>query len=109
MCILTLADLRATYEQTLPQETWAAGLDIVRTLLEAWYEKKEEQVSPPILLDGNDLMRELKLQPGPLIGRLLEAVREAQAVGEVFTREQAMELARGRLKEEEEGKNVKHK
>ena len=104
VCILTLADLRATYEQTLPQETWAAALDIVRTLLDAWYEKKEEQVSPPILLDGNDLMRELTLQPGPLIGKLLEAVREAQAVGEVSTREQAMELARGRLIEEKDGK-----
>ena len=109
VCLLTLADLRATYEQTLPQETWAAALDIVRTLLEAWYEKKEEQVSPPILLDGNDLMRELTLQPGPLIGKLLEAVREAQAVGDVSSLEQAKELARGRLKEEEDGKNIKHK
>ena len=109
VCILTLADLRATYEQTLPQETWAAALDIVRTLLEAWYEKKEEQVNPPILLDGNDIMQELALQPGPLIGKLLEAVREAQAVGDVSTREQAMDLARGRLKEEKEGKNVSRK
>ena len=27
ICLLTLADLRATYEQTLPQETWAAALE----------------------------------------------------------------------------------
>jgi putative nucleotidyltransferase with HDIG domain len=102
ICVLTLADLRATYEQSLPQETWAAALEVVRTLLEAWYEKKEEQVTPPILVDGNDLMRELLIQPGALIGRLLEAVREAQAVGEVTTREQAMELARKRMGEGKE-------
>jgi tRNA nucleotidyltransferase/poly(A) polymerase len=99
VCLLTLADLRATYEQTLPQETWAAALEVVRMLLEAWYEKKEEQVTPPPLLDGNDLMRELSLSPGKKIGELLEAVREAQAVGEVSTKEQALELARRRLEE----------
>ena len=96
VCLLALADLRATYEQTLPQETWTAALEVVRMLLEAWYEKKEEQVTPQPLVDGNDLMRELSLKPGKKIGDLLEAVREAQAVGEVSTKEQALALARRR-------------
>jgi len=96
---LTLADLQATYEQTLPQETWAAALEVVRTLLEAWYEKKEEQVSPTQLLDGNDMMHELSLRPGKKIGELLEAVREAQAIGEVSTKDQALELAHRKLEE----------
>ena len=68
-------------------------------MLEAWYEKKEEQVTPQLLVDGNDLMRELSLKPGKKIGDLLEAVREAQAVGEVSTKEQALALARRRLEE----------
>ena len=97
ICLLTLADLRATYEQTLPQETWAACLDVVRTMLEAWFEKREEQVAPKLLADGNDLMRELSLKPGPLIGELVEAIREAQATGEASTREQALVLARKRM------------
>jgi tRNA nucleotidyltransferase domain 2 putative len=96
---LTLADLSATYEQTLRQETWVAALEVVRSMLEAWFEKKEAQVTPPPLVDGNDLMRELSLQPGKKIGELLEIVREAQAVGEVSTREQALELARNRQEE----------
>jgi poly(A) polymerase len=97
VCLLALADMRATYEQTLPQEAWAAALDVVRTMLENWYEKPAETVAPPKLLDGDDLMRELNLQPGRQIGELLEAVREAQAMGEVSTREQALELARKRI------------
>jgi putative nucleotidyltransferase with HDIG domain len=97
VCLLGLADLRATYEQTLPQETWAACLDVVRILLENWYEKPAESVTPPPLVDGNDLMRELDLQPGKQIGELLEAIREAQAIGDVSTREQALELARKRI------------
>ncbi len=99
VCLLTLADLRATYAQTLPQDTWAACLEVVRTMLEAWFENRPEQVSPPILVDGNDLMRELSLQPGPLLGRLLEAIREAQAAGEVTTREQALQCARQKMEE----------
>ena len=94
ICLLTLADLQATYEQTLAQETWAAALEVVRMMLEAWYEKKEEQVSPPAILDGNNLMRELGLKSGPTIGKLLEAIREAQAVGTISTRAEALSLAR---------------
>jgi hypothetical protein len=100
VCLLSLADLRATYEQTLPQETWAAALEVVRAMLEAWYEKKEEQVTPQLLVDGNVLMQEFSLSPGRKIGELLEAIREAQAVGEVTTIDQALGLARKRLGEE---------
>ncbi len=97
ICLLTLADLRATYEESLPQETWAACLEVIRMMLTAWYEKHEEQVAPTPLVDGNDLISEFSLQPGPKIGRLLGAIREAQAAGEVSTREEALELARKRL------------
>jgi tRNA nucleotidyltransferase/poly(A) polymerase len=97
VCLLAMADLRATYEQTLPAETWAACLNVVRMLLEAWYEKPKEQVSPPALVDGTVLMKELSLQPGKQVGRLLEAIREAQAMGEVSTREQALTYAREEL------------
>ena len=97
--LLALADFRATYEQALPQEAWSACLDVCRTLLEAWWERRPERVAPPPLLDGDDLMRLLDLQPGPQVGRLLEALREAQATGEVSSREQALDLARRKLQE----------
>ena len=92
--LLSLADLRATYEHTLPQETWSAGLDVCRLLLENWWEKPEESVNPPTLLSGKDLLAEFDLRPGPQVGELLEAVREAQAVGKVSTRQEALDLAR---------------
>lgn len=94
VCLLALADLRASYEQTLPQETWAAALKVVRDFLENWYEKPAETITPPALVDGNILMNELALTPGKQIGVLLDAIREAQAVGEVTTLEEALELAR---------------
>jgi tRNA nucleotidyltransferase/poly(A) polymerase len=97
ICLLALADMRATYENTLPQEIWDACLEVVRTLMEAWFEKREDQVFPKPLVDGNDLMRELSLSPGHLIGELLEDIQEAQAMGTVSTRQQAIDLAREKL------------
>lgn len=94
LCLLALADLRATYAQTLAQETWAAALDVVRILLENWFEKRAESIAPPPLVNGDDLMEALSLQPGPYIGQLLEAIREAQAMGELSTRAEALDFAR---------------
>jgi tRNA nucleotidyltransferase/poly(A) polymerase len=97
VCLLALADLRATYEQTLPQATWDAALAVVKLYLESWFEKRRERVDPVPVLDGNDLMAELQLDPGRRIGELLEAIREAQAVGDVKTRGEALDLARSLL------------
>ena len=51
-------------------------------------------VEPPKLVDGDDLMSALGIPPGPRVGELLELVREAQAAGEVSTREDAIAFAR---------------
>jgi hypothetical protein len=49
------------------------------------------------MLSGDDLMAELHLPPGPKMGAILEALREAQAVGEVADRAAALAVARGML------------
>lgn len=94
ICLLSLADVLATYGPTLPQDTWVRHLDAVRALLEAWWENKEESISPPPLVNGHELIETFHLTPGPQIGRILEAIREAQAVGEIHDHTQALELAR---------------
>ena len=83
ICILSLADDLATYGPGLPQDLWANHLDVVRQLLEAWWENPQESVAPAPLLDGHILIDEFGLKPGPQIGILLELVREAQAAGEI--------------------------
>lgn len=101
LVLLGLADLRGIRGPTLTQGIWTAALDVARILLENYWEKREETVAPPRLLDGNDLMQELKLPPGRVIGQLLEAIREGQATGKIETREQAFEYAREHLKDME--------
>ena len=98
LVLLGLADLRGTHGPTLKQETWIAALDVARILLENYWEKPQETIAPPRLLDGNELMSALGLQPGRIVGQLLEAIREGQATGKVENREQALALAREQLK-----------
>jgi hypothetical protein len=74
-------------------------LDVARVLLENYWEKPEETVTPPRLLDGHDLMSELDLKPGPVVGRMLEAIREGQATGRISTREEALVFGKNWLEE----------
>ena len=95
LILLALADTRGTYDQTLTQEHWVAALDVSRHLLEAWYEKADEIIRPAPVINGDDLIRELKMKPGPEIGKLLEAIRETQAAGNLSTQAEALAFSRG--------------
>jgi len=97
LVLLGLADLRGTRGTTLSQDNWTAALDIARILLENYWEKPEETISPPRLLDGNELMKELNLQPGRIVGQLLEAIREGQATGKITSRDEVFSFAREEL------------
>jgi poly(A) polymerase len=53
----------------------------------------QRMAQPARLVTGNDLIQALRLQPGPIVGQLLEAIREAQFVGTIQTRDDALALA----------------
>lgn len=50
----------------------------------------EKKVVPNPLINGNDVMKILKIVPGPVVGKILEKMREAQATGKIKTREDAL-------------------
>jgi hypothetical protein len=58
------------------------------------YFEHPTQFLPPHLLDGADLIRELGLAPGPLVGRILREIRAAQVAGKLTTVEEALAYAR---------------
>jgi len=99
IALLSLADVLATYDQTLPQEVLAHHLDVLRLLLDAYWEHPQEIVSPPALLEGREIIKTFKIKAGPLVGVLLETVREAQAAGEVQTKGDALQLIEKHLNE----------
>jgi hypothetical protein len=71
-----------------------AHLELAREMLAAalqWH--RDGPPRPPI--DGNELVAELGIEPGPEVGRLLAEIEAAQYAGEVSDRAGALELARG--------------
>lgn len=64
-----------------------------RAALEGWFLRHQQVVAPPSLIDGEAVIKHLGVNPGPLVGRLLDAVREAQVAGMVTTEAQALRFA----------------
>ncbi len=90
---LILADGLATYPPAGPPQARSyqalrKRVDALEALL------TERRRLPPPLLNGHDVMREFGIPPGPEVGRLVTAVREAQLSGKVRNREEALEFLR---------------
>ena len=94
VCILALADQRGKTVSQIDQAMDAQVRAVLAVLLDRYFRAPESVVAPPVLIDGRALMRELNIDAGPRVGELLEVVREAQAAGDVKTREDALAFAR---------------
>jgi tRNA nucleotidyltransferase/poly(A) polymerase len=92
--LLALAEYLARQGTGLAQDAWIRVVERARTLLEAYYERHDSVVAPAPLVDGHQLMRALKLPSGTLIRDLLEMLREQQVLGNVRTRDEAIDAAR---------------
>lgn len=70
-------------------------------LLTDYWRYQDHWATSPRLVNGRDLIVALELKPGPTVGRLIESLDEAQAVGEVRSREEALAWAARMLSERE--------
>jgi len=96
---LSLADHLATRGPNLNLSGWQEHARLVDYVL-AQHAEQEKLVTPAKLVTGHDLINIFNMKPGPRMGQLLESVREAQASGELATREEALALVRERLETE---------
>lgn len=93
---LCMADYLAARGPRLDLQDWRRHCRLVAHILEQGRVQRGPE-GPPKLLTGHDIMRAFSLEPGPLIGHLLEIAREAQAEGLVTTKEEALSLLKSRL------------
>lgn len=93
--LLMLAEhLSAQPPGSVDPEAWGALLEeVAAPLLDAFFRRHQQAVSPPPLIDGQDLMQHLGLKPGPLIGTILDRLLEEQAAGTIRTKQEALQLA----------------
>jgi len=96
LIILSMADTLATLgPASSPAERerhmcWACNA------ISLYYTNIREQLASKPLIDGCDLL-EMDVPPGPGLGRILHAVREAQDEKRVNTREEALALAKAMI------------
>jgi len=94
---LSLADHLAARGPELDMRGWQRHIRIIEHVLEVGTSRQAIITKVPRLLTGHDLIDEFALAPGPLIGSLLEGVQEAQAAGEITSRDSALAWVRQRL------------
>ncbi|MGB4596240.1 MAG: hypothetical protein WBI14_10105 [Anaerolineaceae bacterium] len=94
LAILSMADTLAAKEETLEPMDWQVEVEAGVGMIRAWFERKKEVVDPHKLMDGFELQEVFGLQPGQILGQLLTAIREAQAAGEVHTKDEVFAFAR---------------
>lgn len=93
---LSLADHLATRGENFDPAHWREHVEIIAYVLSRHAEEKKLTL-PPKLIDGHDLIKLFGLSPGPRFAEILEAVREAQAAGEVNTREEVLNYIKNNL------------
>jgi poly(A) polymerase len=93
VAVLSLCDVLASSSASYATATWVHSARVVAWLLHSYFDRPGEAVAPPAVIDGTGLMAAFGLAPGRLIGQLLAAVAEAQAAGEVYSAQEALDYA----------------
>lgn len=91
--VLSVGDRLATAGPDDRRRWVRAHLQLARELwADHWREQRDGQPEP--LLDGTQIASAAGIEPGPALGPLVTALAEAQAVGDVTTRDEAVQLVR---------------
>jgi poly(A) polymerase len=96
VALFSLADHLATLGPQPTGDAWQRHLGVVRQLLTS-YIRERNSILPPRLISPEELMRRLKLKPGPIVGQLLDLISEAQAEGKIHSKEEAVWFAEEHL------------
>ena len=94
---LNMADFLAARGPHITPSEMRNQVRVINHILTVGPQNQTVVASRKGLLTGHDIMSELQIEPGPLIGRLLKSVAEAEARGRIRNREEALKLARANI------------
>lgn len=94
LCLISCASVRRFSESTQKKI-----VSTISNLFSAYWNSYQQVISPQRFLDGNDLIREFHLTPGPQFKTYLEALREAQVTGTVRNRDEAIAFIKQKIVE----------
>ncbi len=90
--LLSVSDQRATRGPKADPKSRIKHEKVAFELIKEYFRRKKEKKFIR-LINGDDLIKKLKLDPSPLFKKILQEVEESQAEGKVKTKKQALELA----------------
>ncbi|MFA5144616.1 MAG: HD domain-containing protein [Candidatus Omnitrophota bacterium] len=90
--LLSVADQRATKGPLTTEELRLHHEKISLGLIKEYFKRSKEKKLPR-LINGDDLIKKLKLEPSPLIGRILSEIEELQAIGKIKNKAEALKAA----------------
>lgn len=91
--LLSVADQRATKGPLTTRASRVRHERVVFGLINEYFKQKKEKKAPR-LINGDDLIKEFKLEPSELIGKILSEIEELQAIGKIKTKEEALRSAK---------------
>lgn len=100
--LLALSDYLASRGPLVNMKEWEENCRLINYILTE-HETQQVTTLPMRIISGHDLINIFGLTPGPLIGQLLALVHEAQASGELTTKEEALALIHKELNKQQCG------
>jgi poly(A) polymerase len=91
--LLSIADQRATKGRLTTRQSRINHEKMCLGLIREYFRRKKEKKMPR-LINGNDLIKKFKLEPSPLIGKILFEIEELQAIGRIKTKQDAFRIAK---------------
>ncbi len=87
--ILAKADRLSARGEDITDDMIKSNLDGLDKLLNFYLKNRDSMQPLPKLLDGNEIMEMLNIKPSPKLGKILDALHEAQLSGNVNTKDDA--------------------
>lgn len=92
--IIGKADRLSALGPEITQKMVDKNLFLLDKLLKFYLDSLETIKPLPKLLDGNEIMKILNIEPSPALGKILNALHEAQLNGDILTKDQAVEFVK---------------
>ncbi len=88
--LLSIADRCATLGPLSTKKALRHHNNLCIRLIKEFYKSPKKTINPPRLVNGKDIMKHLNIKPGPLVGKILRQIQEAQAEEKIKTKTQAL-------------------
>ena len=95
---LDLADYLAMRGPNLENKEWRELCNRTDYIIKQYMcieKRQKEEIK--VLLNGNEIMEKFDLMPGPKIGALIAKIKEAQALGDIKSRDEALKFVESNI------------